>query len=947
MVGLLAFLGTLVTATSKIGEWLADPIKNQFGYLFNYKTNINKLRDGVENLENSRASIQQSVDADMRNLEVIKPDVLAWLKGVDELKYEADEVLQATKVGVQKWVWCFGGQFTNIKSRYSLSKKSMKTTKLVLDFQEKCKFTKLSDPPLPVEITDFIHLSYSEGFGSRVSTRNEIMESLKDDGVSVIGVCGMGGVGKTTMAKEVGAKAKLEHLFDVVVMVDVTQAPNKKTIQNNIAELLGLKLQEESLLVRAARISARLKMLARVLIILDDIWTRLDLEEVGIPFGCKMLLTSRSISACNQMKADKIFNMREMPMNEAWLLFERSAEKSFLPDPNLHQVAKDIVEECGGLPLAIVTIARALESEKEKSMWDDALQRLRSYDLEGEYASVYSSLEVTFNFLESDEMKHVFLLCCLFPEGHDISIEDLLRLGLGLSLFKKTDGVSEARIRTNAFIQKLKNLNLLLEGGDEQSVKLHDLVRDSGLKIASKNKHVFVVKHGDGLKFWPTESTDEYCTSISLRCDEMSDLPNKLNCPKLELLLLVGGDHPLEFPTGFYDSMAELKVAVLRGMLIQSFEVSTKLKNLSLEYCTFDKTSDMSMIGNLVQLETLSFLHSDVKELPIEIGSLIQLKILDLTGCGDLIIAPGVLQRLIKLEELYMRGTLDSWPDKQITTCIRELNSLSLLTTLEIELSVYDLLPHDLIIFKKLNRFRVCIGFSIENKNFQNTLKVRFPTHWEDGGLDVLFNKTEILHLHGWRLLTHSILNDRKRASILMLRNLKLEYCDLRYLTELCHGQYHETAVGEITVDETEICELPLFGNLHDLEIVHCDNLTSVFSLSAPSGFLKLESLKIIGCEMIEEIFLTTTRDQDEKSVIKIELPNLKCMILDNLPRLNGFCKHVSSLVLPQLLEIRLHSLPKFQDLNTIEDNQSSTNHSFFNQKVTSYILCYFYVIYT
>lgn len=481
MIGLLALLDPLVAVTLKIGGWLANPIKNQYGYLFNYKTNIMKLRDGVEDLENSRASVQQSVDAALRNLQDIKPDVLAWMNGVDELKKEADEVLQATSVRVQKWFWCFGGRLHNIKSRYSLSRKAVKTMEYVLELQEKYKFNKVSDPPLPVEITDFIYFSYSEGFESRVSVRTDIMESLKDDAMCVIGVCGMGGVGKTTMAKEVGARAKMEHLFDVVVMVDVTQTPNKKTIQSSIAELLGLKLQEESLLVRAARISARLKVLTRVLVILDDIWTRLDLEELGIPLGsdgqhhgCKILLTSRSISACNQMKADKIFKIREMPENEAWLLFERTAEKSFHPDPNLHQVARDIVEECGGLPLAIVTIARALENEKDKSMWDDALQRLRSYDLEGEYASVYSSLEVTYNFLESDEMKHVFLLCCLFPESHDISIEDLLRLGLGLSLFKKTDGISEARIRTNAFVQKLKNLNLLLDGGDELSVKLHD-----------------------------------------------------------------------------------------------------------------------------------------------------------------------------------------------------------------------------------------------------------------------------------------------------------------------------------------------------------------------------------------------------------------------------------------------------------------------------------------
>ncbi|KAI3507297.1 hypothetical protein L1887_22231 [Cichorium endivia] len=280
-----------------------------------------------------------------------------------------------------------------------------------------------------------------------------------------------------------------------------------------------------------------------------------------------------------------------------------------------------------------------------------------------------------------------------------------------------------------------------------------------------------------------------------------------------------------------------------------------------------------------------------------------------------------------------MSGTLVSWPDEQITTCITELNSLSMLTALEIELSIYDLLPHDFI-FRRLKRFRLCIGFSIESKMFQNTLKVRFPAHWGDGGIEVLFNRTEILHLHGWRLLTNSILNRPASANFLMLRNLKLERCDLCYLTEICLGQ--NRAVGEITVDELDQ-PIPLFENLHDLEIVRCVNLRRIFSLSAPTDFRKLESLKIIGCEMIEEIFLRKKRDiQDEKSVVEIELLNLKCLILEDLPRLTGFCKDISSIALPQLLEFRLRNLPMLQSLNIVEENRSSSKSRFLDQKILS-----------
>ncbi|KAL4557771.1 hypothetical protein LXL04_035960 [Taraxacum kok-saghyz] len=186
MVGLLALLEPIVAVISKIVEWLAGPVKTQYGYLFNYAPNIRKLSNGVQDLANCRASLHNSVDAAMRNLETIKPDVLAWMNGVDQLKKEADKVLQATTGSDQKWFWCFRTRFQNIKSRYSQSRKAVKMMKVVAQLQGKYKFTIVSDPPVPVEITNFIHLSDSDGFGSRVSIRTEIIESLKDDDVCVI-----------------------------------------------------------------------------------------------------------------------------------------------------------------------------------------------------------------------------------------------------------------------------------------------------------------------------------------------------------------------------------------------------------------------------------------------------------------------------------------------------------------------------------------------------------------------------------------------------------------------------------------------------------------------------------------------------------------------------------------------------------------------------------------
>ncbi|CBI22416.3 unnamed protein product, partial [Vitis vinifera] len=123
----------------------------------------------------------------------------------------------------------------------------------------------------------------------------------------------MASVGKTTLMKQVAKQAEEEKLFDKVVMAYISSTPELKKIQGELADMLGLKFEEESEMGRAARLCERLKKVKKILIILDDIWTELDLEKVGIPFGddrkgCKMVLTSRNKHVLsNEMGTQKDF----------------------------------------------------------------------------------------------------------------------------------------------------------------------------------------------------------------------------------------------------------------------------------------------------------------------------------------------------------------------------------------------------------------------------------------------------------------------------------------------------------------------------------------------------------------------------------------------------------------------------------------------------------------
>ncbi|KAI9071638.1 hypothetical protein K1719_046400 [Acacia pycnantha] len=97
----------------------------------------------------------------------------------------------------------------------------------------------------------------------------------------MIGLCGLGGVGKTTIAKEV---AKNQKIFEKVIMATVSQELNIEEIQGEIVEKPVCNSLENNKNVRAIRLCERLKQEKNMLLILDDLWEELDLGKVGIPF---------------------------------------------------------------------------------------------------------------------------------------------------------------------------------------------------------------------------------------------------------------------------------------------------------------------------------------------------------------------------------------------------------------------------------------------------------------------------------------------------------------------------------------------------------------------------------------------------------------------------------------------------------------------------------------
>ncbi|KAJ6928821.1 disease resistance gene NBS-LRR family protein [Populus alba x Populus x berolinensis] len=606
----------LISIVAKVAELLVVPIKRQIGYVLDCNTNIQNLRNEVEKLTDAKTRVIHSIEEARRNGEEIEVDVENWLRSVDGVIQGGGGV-----VGDESSKKCFMGLCPDLKIRYRLGKAAKKELTVIADLQEKGKFDGVSYRAAPSGIGP---VKDYEAFESRDSVVNAIVDALKDGAVSMVGVYGMGGLGKTTLVLKVAEQVKEGRLFDKVVLALVSQTPDIRRIQGEIADGLGLKLDAETDKGRASQLCEGLKKVTckrpetetmRVLVILDDIWKELKLEDVGIPHeGCKILMSSRNEYVLSrEMGANKNFPIQFLPANEAWNFFEKMVGVT-VKNPSLQLVAAEVAKRCAGLPILLATVARALKN-KDLYAWKDALTQLKRFDKDEIDKRVYSCLELSYIALRGDEIKSLFLLCGQL-RSNNILISNLLRYGIGLDLFKGRSTLEETRNRLHTLVDELKASCLLLEGDNDGSVKMHDVVHSFAISVASRDHHVLVV--ADELKEWPANDVLQQYTGISLPYREIPDLPAILECPNLRSFILLNKDHSLQIPDNFFREMKELKVlgltAVNLSPLPSSLQFLENLQTLCLDHCVLE---DISIVGELKKLQVLSLNSSNLKGNPL------------------------------------------------------------------------------------------------------------------------------------------------------------------------------------------------------------------------------------------------------------------------------------------------------------------------------------------
>ncbi|OMO88638.1 Disease resistance protein [Corchorus olitorius] len=939
--------GATANLTSKAAKGIFQEARRYIRYAFIYKKNVNKFEENRKTLMAKREGVQQEIGSANRKAEKIKADVEDWCNRVDKKMEEEEKKVKDLHDKAKNK--CCIGLCPNINRRYQLSRQAEEVATAFDGLRQQGEFNRVSYQDVPEESVGGPPKDF-EAFESRQEVFNDIMEALKDATIGMIGVYGMPGVGKTTLVNEVSRQVKKGKLFDAVITAVVKQRPDIRNIQDQIAESVGLKFEEQSVTGRARRLCGRLKKEKKIVVILDDLWARLDLKEVGIPFGddhrgCK-----------------------------AWGLFKKMAGDNF-ESSELHPKATEAADKCAGSPLAIATVGRALRN-KNLYAWNDALRKLQrpsTTDLTGILEHAYSAIKLSYDYL-SEELKQTFLLYSLL--GRHVGTLDLLKYSMGLGLFHGVNTVEETRDRLLTVLSDLKASCLL----DDCKycighLVMHDLTYDAALAIASKENNVFALKHADVLRDWPDRERMKMFNKISLKAS-ISKLPEGLHCPQLSFFQLFSKDpnNCVEMPSNFFKDMENIKVLDLTRMhfssLPSSIRVLSNLRTLCLDICVLE---DIALVGELKTLETLSLMKSDIKVLPQEIGQLTQLKLFDLTGCTKLkMIPPGVLSRLSGLEELYMGNSFVDWEaerqaNQQTNATLAELKLLSCLTSLEIHIPDAEIMPEGLF-SENLRRYKVFIGKSSwdwdANKyEYSRTLRLELDRSIDhlDHGIKMLLKKTEDLYLddmRGAKIALHGLLDDDEGFQ--HLKNLQIRNCaDIQYIINDDKGaaefrQLRCLALESMVFHFLENLRLssinvemiwnhPLsnnsfssYQNLTSLIVEGCGNLKQLLSSSMARSLVKLEYFEISGCKKLKEIIFFEEGELREEEAA-VSFPQLKSLKIKKLQLLMGFCSQDYRIEFPSLKLLEIEQCPKLKQFiykSTAEENKLISSPALFDDKV-------------
>ncbi|KAJ0251462.1 Disease resistance protein [Hirschfeldia incana] len=727
----------------------------------------------------------------------------------------------------------------------------------------------------------------------------KITDGLRSSEVQKIGIWGMGGVGKTTLVRTLNNKLQKEAAtqpFGLVIFATASKDFDPRTVQKQIAERLEIDTRLEETVERLARrIYVRLEKETNFLLILDDVWKDIDLDLLGIPRteekkGSKIILTSRFLEVCRSMRTDLDVRVDCLCEEEAWELFCQNVGEVARSD-FIEPIAKAISLECGGLPLAIITVGTALRGKTNVKLWKHALNQLsRSVPwIRSIEEKIYQPLKLSYDLLEG-HAKSCFLLCALFPEDYSIEVAELVMYWIAEGFLEEQGSHEESMNEGITMVESLKDYCLLEDGSRRETVKMHDVVRDFAIWIMSSSQDAChsLVLSGTGLQEIRQDKFAPSLRWVSLMNNKLERLPGLAEeyCMEASTLLLQGNYLLQEASEVFLQAFSALRILNLSGTRVNSLPASclhlSKLHSLFLRGCA--NLTELPSLETLAKLELLDLCGTHIKEFPKGLEKLESFKHLDLSRTIHLKIIPArVVSRLSSLETLDMTSSQYHWSvegeEQEGEATLEELACLDSLQALSISLSCSpSFLTKSNAWIKRLKKFQLVVGsgYVLPMRHDKRRLTIS-NLNLSQVSMAWLFSCTTSLALNrcqGLQGMIKKLVTDNK--IFVNLKSLMIENASINL------------SGGKATTKTPTPDLLPFLEELHLRRV----NLVSLSELQAQLG-LRLVALKLLELSMCPNL-------QTVNEVATFTIPNLEELDIsycDSLKNLRGTKKRVGSVL--------------------------------------------------
>ncbi|KAM3704563.1 hypothetical protein ACJW31_03G014800 [Castanea mollissima] len=478
--------------------------------------------------------------------------------------------------------------------------------------------------------------------------------------LSTISILGMGGLGKTTLAKLVYNDDEVGHYFVVKAWSCVSQDFDTLRVTKEILQDITSKTCNDNDLNLVQRELKKQLSGKKFLLILDDVWIEnyFDWTKLRLPFesgapGSKILITTRYANVSSTMGATHPYELRELSNEACLAMFTQHAlgTSDFVEHLKVEERQK-ILERCKGLPLAAKALAGRLRTY-DRDDWKKVLNG-RIWDLFEKNTDVPSTLRLSYWYLPPS-LKKCFAYCSLFPKDYKFEEKELILLWMAEGLVQETKEVKPMEDLGGEYFRDLLKRSFFQQSSSDESLfVMHDLMNDlakwaagdlcyrledqlGGSKISTKVRHFSYILSSNYIKKFDDFPKDMHLRTFLLLSSRF--IGNLTNSDAISLL-------------------PQLRcLRVLSLSRYESFELPSSigdlkhLRYLNLSYakitCLPESTSSLCNLQTLILKDC-----SNLTKLPEKIENLVNLRHLDITNANSIIEMPVGIAKLKSLRTL-------------------------------------------------------------------------------------------------------------------------------------------------------------------------------------------------------------------------------------------------------------------------------------------------------